>query len=185
MLMKNIYLKFLRDKKGSLTDSIFTTAYILKVSATILIALFVWFSFQTLFAQIIVGSPAETTINNVMNTLRSAYLSMDYVFPILVGGLLLVSTVFAFKTGTNLVWGILSLIIWGIALLLGALFKNVYIQVADAFPTVYPYMPIMDAIMTNLNWLVLFWLAIISAVMFRKNNVEDDLSENQRRFYGK
>jgi hypothetical protein len=43
----------------------------------------------------------------------------------------------------------------------------------------------MDVIMTNLHWFTLAWLAVITAVMFRKNNAEDDAtSKIQGRFYG-
>jgi hypothetical protein len=69
---------------------------------------------------------------------------------------------------------------------MSALFVNVYLQVSDEFPTVYSQMPIMDIIMANLHWVTLFWIAIISAVMFRKSNVEDDASGGMNaRFYGK
>jgi hypothetical protein len=76
-------------------------------------------------------------------------------------------------------------VIWGLALLLASVFTNVYIAITNEFPTIYIQMPIIDAIMMNLKWVVLFWLALICAVMFRKSNQEDDASESQRRFYGK
>jgi hypothetical protein len=98
---------------------------------------------------------------------------------------MIVSIVFAFKTGTNIVWGILSIIMWAVALLISSVFVNVYIQFADQFPTIYTSLPILDIIMSNLHWVVLCWVAIISLVMFRKNNVEDDMSEIQRSVYGK
>jgi hypothetical protein len=173
------------NKKASLTDPIFTSAYILKISFTIIICLFVWVSFQTLMTETIAGDSISATLVEVMNTLRTAYFSMDYVFPILVGGLMIVSIVFAFKTGTNIVWGILSIIMWAVALLISSVFVNVYIQFADQFPTIYTSLPILDIIMSNLHWVVLCWVAIISLVMFRKNNVEDDMSEIQRSVYGK
>jgi hypothetical protein len=43
----------------------------------------------------------------------------------------------------------------------------------------------MDVIMSNLVWITLFWLAIITAVMFRKTNAEDDSSGGMnKRLYG-
>jgi len=169
----------------SLLDPIFSTAYILKIVVTILICLFVWVSFQTLMTETLAGSSSFTLLNEVMNNLEAAYFSIDYVFPFLVGGLMLISLIFAYKTGANIIWGILSIIVWAIALLMASVFVNVYLAVSDAFPTIYAAMPIMDMIMSNLHWFVLCWVALICLVMFTKTNVEDEASEMQRRFYGR
>jgi len=177
--------KLLNNKRSSLTDPIFSSAYILKIAATILICLYVWLAFQELMTAQIAGSSAETTLTAVMNTLKSAYLSIDYIFPLLVGGILIISTIFAYKTGSGYLWAILSIIFWGLALLMSSVFVNVYLSISAEFPTIYAQMPIMDLIMRNLHWVVLFWVAILSAVMFRKTNVEDEAGEQQRRFYGK
>jgi hypothetical protein len=176
--------KCINNKKASLVDPIFSGAYILKVAVTILICLFVWSAFQTIMTSTIEGSSSETILSNVMSTLQSSYFSMDYMFPFIVGGLLIVSTVFAFKTGSNIIWGMFSLIMWAIALLLSALFVNVYLAVSSQFPEVYAEMPVMDIIMSNLHWFTLFWLALLTVVMFRKNNIEDESSEITRRAYG-
>lgn len=173
------------DKRGSLVDPIFSSAYILKIVVTIFIGITVWISFQGVMSSVIIGSPSQTILTNVMNALESAYFSIDYVFPFLIGGLMLVSIIFAFKTGTNIIWGILSIITWALALLMATVFTNVYLAVSAEFPTIYTQMPIMDMIMLNLRWVVLFWIAAISAVMFRKNEAEDAASQVQRRFYGK
>jgi len=172
------------NKKASLVDPIFSGAYILKVAVTILICLFVWISFQTLMQETIDGKPSEDILTSTMQTLRSAYYGMDYLFPLIVGGLLIVSTIFAFKTGSNIIWGMFAILLWAIALLMSALFVNVYLAVSDQFPTIYAEMPVMDIIMSNLHWFTLFWLGLLSAVMFRKNNVEDESSEISRRAYG-
>lgn len=172
------------SKKASLLDPIFSGAYALKVAVTIFICLFVWVSFQTLMTSQIAGSSSETILTGVMATLRAAYFSMDYLFPLFVGGMLIISTIFAFKTGSNIVWGMFAILFWAIALLLSALFVNVYLAVSDQFPLIYAEMPVMDVIMSNLHWFTLFWLGIISAVMFRKNNIEDESSEITRRAYG-
>lgn len=171
-------------KKGSLLDPIFSGAYVLKVAITILICLFVWVAFRDLMTSTIVGKSSETLLGSVMSNLSSAYFGMDYLFPLIVGGLLIVSTIFAFKTGSNIIWGAFAIIFWAIALLMSALFVNVYLAVSDQFPLIYAEMPVMDIIMSNLHWFTLFWLAIISAVMFRKSNVEDESSEITRRAYG-
>ena len=178
-------LHIFQNKKASLADPIFSGAYILKIALTLLICIFVWISFRAAITPLFVGSSSETLLGQVMADLQSAYFSFDYVFPFLVGGLLIISAIFAYKTGSNVIWGVLSIIIWGIALMISGIFVNVYEQVAAEFPTVTSGMPVMHMIMTHMNTFVLVWLAIISLVMFRKNNVEDDMSETQRRIYGK
>lgn len=172
------------NKKGSLADPIFSSAYILKSVITIFIAIIVWTSFSQLMASLISGEPTETILTPIINSLTNAYLSMDYVFPFLVGALIVVSTIFAFKSGANILWGILSILFWALAWLMATVFTNVYITVTNEFPTISVQFPIMDAIMMNMRWVALFWVAIISIVMFRKTNAEDEISDIQRRGYG-
>lgn len=174
------------NKKGSLQDVIFGGAYLLKVAVTIVIMMFIWISFQALMAETIEGKPSESVITSVMATLTSAYYSMDYLFPFLVGGLLLISTIFAYRTGANILLGAISFIIWIIAVILAALFVNVYLAVTDQFPLIYAAFPVMDIIMSNLHFFSLGWLAIITLVMFRKNNKEDSSGQSQMNasFYG-
>lgn len=171
------------NKRGSMTDVIFGGAYLLKVAITIIICMFIWLSFQALMIDTVQGKPGELTITSVMSTLTSAYYSMDYLFPFIVGGLLLISTVFAYKTGSNILLGAISFIFWVVALILSALFVNVYLTVTDEFPTIYAAFPVMDIIMSNLHFFTLGWLTIITLVMFRKNNKEDS-SQMDARFYG-
>ena len=173
------------DKKGSVVDPIYSSAYIIKIAVTIFIAITVWLGFQSVMNTTTAGTPVSAVLTPIMTTLQNAYFSIDYMFPFLIGGLMLVSIIFAFKTGSNIIWGILSIIIWAIAILMATVFTNVYIIVSDQFPAIYAQMPIMDKIMMNLRWFVLFWMAAICAVMFRKNESEDANSQIQRSFYGK
>jgi len=172
-----------RNKRGSIPDVIFGGAYFLKIAVTIIICIFVWLAFQSLMAETVAGSSSETLITSVMTTLTNAYYSMDYMFPFIVAGLLLVSTLLAYKTGSNIALAILSFVFWIIAAVLSFLFVNVYLTVSNEFPTIYAAMPIMDTIMSNLHFFTLGWLAIITLAMFRKNNKEDEQSVNSR-FYG-
>ena len=165
-------------------DPILSGAFIVKTTIVIYIALVVWVGFSDVMQEIIAGTPSESVLDPVITALSTAYFSLDYVFPFLVGGLMIISLIFAFKTGTNYVWGILSLIFWGLSVLFATVFTNVYLMVSNQFPTLYAQMPIMDIIMINLRWLSLAWIAAISAVMFRKDNKEDEASETARRFYG-
>lgn len=171
------------NKKGSLVDVIFGGAYLLKVAVTIVLVMFIWISFQALMAETVAGKPSEGVIDSVMATLTSAYYSMDYLFPFIIGGLLLISTIFAYRTGSNILLGAISLILWVVAVILAALFVNVYITVTNEFPAIYAAFPIMDVIMSNLHLFTLGWLAIITLVMFRKNNKEDSSGMNTS-YYG-
>lgn len=165
-------------------DPILSSAYILKIVVTIIIALIIWGSFNSVMSTVLVGQHAEPILTPVLATLTSAYQSFDYMFPFLVGGLMIVSLIFAFKTGANYVWGILSLLFWALTVLLTTVFQNVYIIITNQFPQVITQNPIMDAIMMNMRWVALAWIAILSAVMFRKDNKEDENSEISRRAYG-
>ncbi|MDD4110153.1 MAG: hypothetical protein PHS54_01215 [Clostridia bacterium] len=155
----------------------------LKVAITIIVCVFVWLAFQSLMSDVVAGSASSSLIESVMATLTSAYDSMDFLFPFIVGGLLLVSTIFAYKTGSNVLLAIISFILWIISVILSVLFVNVYLAVSGEFPTIYAAFPVMDIIMSNLHFFTLGWLAIITLVMFRKNNKEDTSNMDQR-FYG-
>lgn len=181
--IKNHTRSLMNDKRGSLQDVIFGGAYMLKIAVTIVICIFIWLAFQTAMNASISGSSSESLIISVMNTLTNAYYSMDYLFPFVIGGLLIISTIFAYKTGSNIMLGIISFIFWIIAAVLSILFVNVYLTVTNEFPTIYAAFPIMDTIMSNLHFFTLGWLAIVTLVMFRKNNREDTSSVSSR-FYG-
>ena len=180
--LKEHFNSLSKDKRGSLTDVIFGGAYMLKIAVTIIIVIFIWLSFKGAMELSIVGAPSETILNSVMSTLTNAYYSMDYLFPFIIGGLLIISTVFAYKTGSNVLLGAISFIMWVVALILSALFVNVYLTVTNEFPTIYVGFPIMDIIMSNLHFFTLGWLVMITLVMFRKSNKED--TSMDARFYG-
>ena len=168
------------NKRGGLPDAIFGGAYMLTIAITIIICIFIWVAFQSEMTNSISGRPGESVITSVMSTLTSAYYSMDYLFPFLIGGLLLISTIFAYRTGSNILLGAISFLFWIIAMVLSVVFVNVYLTVTDQFPTIYAAFPVMDIIMSNLHYFTLGWIAIITLVMFRKNNKEDI----QSSFYG-
>lgn len=172
------------NKKGSIPDVIFGGAYLLKIAVTIILMIFVWISFTALMTETVEGEPSESVITSVMATLTSAYYSMDYLFPFIVGGLLLISTIFAYRTGSNILLGAISFLFWIIAVIMSVLFVNVYLTVTDQFPEIYAAFPIMDIIMSNLHFFTLGWLAILTLVMFRKNNKEDAGSQMNASYYG-
>jgi hypothetical protein len=175
-------LNTFKNKKGSVYDPILSSAYLVKIAATILICFLIWTSFQSNMLITLSGSSQLPLLTSVMDQLKTAYLSLDFVFPFLVGGLMIVSLIFAFKTGSNIVWGMLSFIVWGVTILLATVFQNVYLSISNEFPAIYSQYPIMDLIMTNLRTVVFFWIIAITAVMFRKNENEDT---GGGRFFGK
>lgn len=174
----------LRNKRGSILDPIFGSAYILKIVITIIIASIVWVGFSDVMTGVISGTPSESVLTPVITALTSAYLSFDYVFPFLVGGLMIISFIFAYKSGANYVLGTISIIVWGLAVLFSIVFTNVYISITNSTPSIITDYEVMDTIMMNLKWVALGWIIIISAVLFRKNNQEDEASELSRRAYG-
>ena len=161
------------NKKASVADAITVPAFILLTVATTIVCLFIWFSFQSAMTTVVADSPSNSTIVETMNSLRASYTSIDYMIPILVGGLMLVSLIFAFKTGASVVYALVSLFFWAFAMLMSAVYSNVYEVFKNTFPSVITEMPIMDYIMTNMKWVVLVWLVLISIVMFTRNKQEE------------
>lgn len=171
-------------KKGSATDAITVPAFILVVATTALIMLYVWFSFQDAMLPAAAASPSNSTIVEVMDSLRATYTSLDYMMPLLVGGLLLVSLIFAFKTGASIIYGFVSIFIWGFALLMSSVYSNIFEEFVTAFPSAAAEMPILVFIMTNMRWIVLVWLLLISIVMFTRNKREEQQIMSAEVAYG-
>lgn len=161
------------NKKGSIIDPILTGAYILAIGVTILISLYIWVNFQSTMVTTVAGQPIESFIVEIMDDLRTTFFYLDYLMPLLVGGLLIVSVILAYKTGASGVSAAWALIVWAVAMLFSVVFSNVYETTGLEFPTIYVQLPILNFIMLNLEWITLFWLAIITVVMFRKTTAED------------
>jgi len=161
------------NKKGSMLDSILVPATILVTAITIFIMLFVWDGFSAAILPAVADSPSNATIVQTIADLRASYLGLDYVFPVLVGGLLIVSLVFAFKTGASVLFAFLSLILWAIALLMSAVYTNVYLEFKNQFVSLATELTTIDFIMMNMKWIVLAWAALISIVMFTRSSKED------------
>jgi len=160
-------------KKGSMLDSILVPATLLVTVITIFVMLSVWDGFSAAILPAVADSPANSTIVSTISDLRASYLGLDYVFPVLVGGLLIVSLVFAFKTGASVLFAFLSVILWGIALLMSAVYTNVYLEFKEQFVSLATELTTIDFIMLNMKWIVLAWAALISLVMFTRSSKED------------
>jgi hypothetical protein len=171
--MRKIYS--LRNKKGSLADSIFIPMYILIISITIFCAVYVWGAFNVNFTAVIqtTDNQTQSTLNGAMTDIQDSMAAFDYMFPFLVGMLLITSLIFAFKTGANIVYAFVSLIMWILALIMATIFTNIFGQFQITFPTVAASYPIIVLIMNNMKWIALFWAFLISLVMFTRTNPEE------------
>jgi hypothetical protein len=167
-------MRLLLNKKGSLMDAITVPAFILLTSLTVIISIFVWVSFQDNFTEIAQESPGNETIINTMESITKSIYYLDYMIPLLVGGLLVVSLVFAFRTGASVVYFYLSIILWAIAMIMSEVFSEVFKTFEISFPNVASSLPILVYIMHNMRWVVLSWLALISFVMFTRTKKEDE-----------
>ena len=86
---------------------------------------------------------------------------------------MLVSLILAFKTGAGIIYAFLSLIAWAFALLMSAVYTNVFELFEVNFPIVATNYPILVFIMANMKWIVLAWVFLLSLVMFTRNKNED------------
>lgn len=161
-------------KKGAVTDPIYVGAFILITALTMVTCLYFWFTFQEQMTTTVTGMASESAVVNALVELRIAYESMDYMIPLMVGGLLIVSLILAFKTGASVVYAFVSVFLWAFAMLMSAVYSNIYEVFENSFPTVTSEVPILTYVMHNMKWLTLIWLALISIVMFTRNKQEDD-----------
>jgi hypothetical protein len=97
------------------------------------------------------------------------------MIPFVVGGLLIASTVMAFRRGASVLYIGLALIFWVLALLLSSVFSDIFTQFSSSsiFSTTILSFPILSWVMANMQWIVLGWLFVISVVMFSRNKREE------------
>jgi len=160
-------------KKGSIMDPITVGAVILACAITIFVMMSFWSSFDTAIRDVVSDSSANESVTNTLTQLTATYSYIDYMIPILVGGLMLVSLILAFKTGAGIIYGFLSLIAWAFALLMSAVYTNVFELFEVNFPIVANNYPILVFIMSNMKWIVLAWVFLLSLVMFTRVSSEN------------
>lgn len=161
------------NKKGAVTDAIYVPIYILGVVMTIFVCLYAWTQFQQQMLITTASSAANQTINQTMIEFRQAFVLIDPMIIFMVGGLLIVSLVFAFKTGANILYAFVSIILWAIAMMMSAVFTNIFEEFATHFPSISAELPVIVFIMANMKWIVLAWLFLLSIVMFTRTQKED------------
>jgi len=174
-----------KNKKGSLYDPITMGAILLTVAITFFLAFYIWTSISTNFKIAAIGSAGEELINQTVDNLTITYSSMDYMVPLVVVAFMIISLVLAFKTGANIVYGFFSIIAWGFAILISIVYQDIFELFINNFPTVASEFPILSFIMTNMKWIVLSWVFLISMVMFTRNKKEDvELTTGLQQVYG-
>lgn len=163
------------NRKGSVADSIYVPIYILIIACTIFVAYYVWITFATNFTSLsdTIILPDNRNLTAITSEITGSIATLDYMFPVIVLGLLIVSLIFAFRTGASVVYAYVSVFMWVLALIMSAVFANIFEAFAANFPTVSPVFPIVSFIMANIKWIVLGWAFLISVVMFTRNKQED------------
>lgn len=162
-----------KSKKGSVMDPITVGALILSIAITIIILMSFWGSFDTAIRGAVSGSVANESVTNVLTELTMTYSYIDYMIPLMVGGLMLISLILAFKTGAGVIYVFLSIISWAFALLMSAVYTNIFELFEVNFPIVAGNYPILCFIMIRMKWIVLVWVFLISLVMFTRKSSED------------
>ena len=160
-------------KKASIMDPITVGAVILACAITIFIMMNFWGAFDAAIRDTVSNSPANESVSDTLTELTTIYSYIDYMIPMLVGGLMLVSLILAFKTGAGIIYAFLSLIAWAFALLMSAVYTNVFELFEVNFPIVATNYPILVFIMANMKWIVLAWVFLLSLVMFTRTSKED------------
>jgi len=178
-------MKLYFGKKGSVMDPITVGAVILVCAITIFVMMYFWSAFDTTIRDVVSDSPANESVSNALTSLTATYSYIDYMIPMLVGGLMLVSLILAFKTGSGIIYAFLSLIAWAFALLMSAVYTNVFELFTTNFPVVAGNYPILVFIMANMKWIVLAWVFLLSVVMFTRSSKEsNELNQGLQQYYG-
>jgi hypothetical protein len=174
------------NKKASLADSVYVPLYILIIAVTIFIAAYVWSTFSVNFITVVgvnsgVSNQTSIAVNSALLDIQDSFAALDYMFPFFVGGLLIASLIFAFKSGASIIYAFVSLIMWILALIMSVVFTNIFGEFQLAFPTIAAAYPIITQTMNNMKWIALFWAFLISIVMFSRNKQDDDRLQAMER----
>jgi hypothetical protein len=161
------------SKKGAVTDAIFLPIFITTIACTIFIAIYVWITFQTNFSLLVADTPHNATIVEAMNNISGGLQSFDYMFPFIVIGLLVISLIFAYKTGASVLYAFISIVLWGFAMLISALLTNIFGQFEVSFPDIAASFTTLTFIMNNMKFFVLVWLFLLGIVMFTRDKKEE------------
>lgn len=176
----------------SLQDSIRIPGFILLLAMTCFIGLYVWLAVSsqlsiTIGRDTIISSANNATIQTAIGQITTGIQAFDYVFPIMVIGLMMLSLIFAYKSGAGVIYSILSVVFWAVALMFSVIYSNIFEQFITSFPTIASQYTIMVWILANMKWIVLGWVFLISIVMFTQNKNDsggNQITEAQKILYG-
>ena len=155
-------------------DAIYGPAKILAIVITLFVGIYVWTSFLTVSTDSLrptMDVDGQAALDEATGNVSIGLTTIDYMMPLIVFGLLIVSLIFAFKTGASVIYAVLSISVWVLALILSSIFTNVYLQVNETLDLGGTYI-ISNFIMTNLKWIVLGWLALVTIAIFSQNKKE-------------
>ena len=166
-------------------DPITMGSIILTCAITIFVIMYFWGAFGDTMKIAVSDTASNDTVVDAIDNLTVIYSYIDYGIPMLVGGLMLVSLILAFKTGAGIIYAFLSLIAWAFALLMSAVYTNVFEMFSVNFPAIAANFPILVFIMENMKWIVLAWVFLISLIMFTRTKKEDaQFNQGMQQIYG-
>jgi len=161
------------NKKASLADAIYGPIYILVIGITMFLAVYLFTQTKNSFLDMPNTVAVNASITEMVNNITPVYGLFDYAIPFIVGALLVVSLIFAFKRGASVAYIGLAIVFWCFALLLTSIYTNIFTEFSSAFPSVTSSFPILIWVMDNIKWIVLAWLFLISVVMFSRSKKEE------------
>lgn len=180
-----MYTTVFKNRKGSVADSIFIPVFILTIAMTMFIAYYIWITFVQNFTPLATNVNISSTENltSVMSNITVSMGYLDYMFPFMVMGLLLVSLIFAYKTGASVIYAYVSMFMWVLAIIMSVVYTTVFEAFALQFISIGGNFLIVSYVMTNIKWLCLAWAFLISVVMFTRNKAEDQMLASSERSF--
>jgi len=176
-----------KNNKASVADAVLVPIYILSIACTMFVAFYVWTTFVTNFTPIATNTNITDTKNltATLGEITTSISYLDYMFPFMVLGLLIVSLIFAYKTGASVIYAFVSVFMWILALIMSVVYETVFDQFAQQFTSIGTFFTITSYIMLNIKWICLVWAFLISTVMFTRNKSEDQNLAASERVFGR
>ena len=180
-----MFKEVFKNKRGSVADAVFVPVAILSVAMTMFLAYYIWITFVQNFTPLATNVNISSTENltRVMSDITVSLGYLDYMFPFMVMGLLLVSLIFAYKTGASVIYSYVSIFMWVLAIIMSVVYSTIFEAFALEFASIGGNFVIVSYVMTNIKWLCLAWAFLISVVMFTRNKQEDQMLASSERSF--
>jgi hypothetical protein len=172
------------NKRGSLTDPIVGGIMIVIAIVTIFTMIIFWNEFKDQMSIQVQDSIANETIQQDMMDLTEYYSWFDWAILLVLVALMLASLISAFFSGASYIYSVVAIVLWAVTVLISYIFKDIFINFASYFPTVASNYPMIALIMNNIIIINLFWIALISVVMFSQNRKSPQVNQSMAKFYG-